>query len=318
MTELLRVLSYGGGTQSAALALMSAAGDMPRVDHVIFADTQGELPETYEYADYVEKKLAEAGIPFHRVTSGSLEEALLSPERTMRNPTPPSHVVNPDGSKGRVSQYRCSYDYKRRIITQKVKQLCGGRGAWKKANVEQWLGFSVDEVNRCKPDLECRCGHNRTRQPKDGKPRGHVPGCTDCACEAFDPWRVNVWPLIDLGFRRGDTIRWFGEHGHPTPPRSACWFCPNSRNDRWALLRSEHPDLFERACTLDDHIRDGGAFNARGNVPFAGQMFLHEARIPLREVDLRSRHELEVAGGQLPLFDEVTIGSDCEAGVCFT
>lgn len=42
----LRVLSYGGGTQSAALALMSAAGELPKLDAVVFADTHGELPET--------------------------------------------------------------------------------------------------------------------------------------------------------------------------------------------------------------------------------------------------------------------------------
>lgn len=321
MTDPIRILSYGGGTQSAALALMSAAGDLPKLDHVIFADTHGELPETYLYADYVERILGEAEIPFHRVSAGSLEEALLSPVRTTSNPTPPAHVVNPPGAaseKGRINGYRCSYDYKRRVIGQKVKQLCGGRGAWKRANVEQWLGFSVDELNRCKPEQECRCGHNRVRNPRDGEPRGHVPACTDCKCEAFDPWRVNVWPLIDLGFRREDTIRWFGENGHPTPPRSACWFCPNGRNARWAALKAEHPDLFERACKLDEHIRNGGAFNARGNQPFAGQMFLHEQRVPLREADLRSELEREIADGQVVLFDELVLGNDCESGVCFT
>lgn len=44
----LRVLSYGGGTQSAALALMAAAGDLPKLDAVVFADTQGELPEMHD------------------------------------------------------------------------------------------------------------------------------------------------------------------------------------------------------------------------------------------------------------------------------
>ena len=38
----LRILSYGGGTQSAALALMSAQGDLPKLDAVIFAE-QGDL-----------------------------------------------------------------------------------------------------------------------------------------------------------------------------------------------------------------------------------------------------------------------------------
>ena len=60
-----RVLSLGGGTQSCALALMSAAGDLPRLDHVVFADTQGELPETYAYIDYLRGVLDAAGIPLH-------------------------------------------------------------------------------------------------------------------------------------------------------------------------------------------------------------------------------------------------------------
>lgn len=317
----LRVLSYGGGTQSAALALMSAAGELPKLDAVVFADTHGELPETYAYADYVEAQLTAAGIPFVRVSAGSLENALLADTPTSHNPTPPAHVLNPDGSKGKIGAYRCSYDYKRRVVTREVKRLCGGRGAWKRATVEQWLGFSVDEVNRCKPANECRCGHNRTRPAgPTGERRGHVPACSSvsCSCEGFDPWQVNVWPLIDLHFRRDDTIRWFGANGHPTPPRSACWFCPHSRNPRWLDLRKRHPDLWERACTLDETIRDGGGFNARGNVAFAGRMFLHDSLIPLRSADLRPSWERAADAGQGDLFDGAAIGSDCEAGVCFT
>lgn len=305
----MRVLSYGGGTQSAALALLSAAGDLPKLDAVVFADTQGELPETYEHVAYVEARLGEAGIPFIRVTAGSLEQALLSTERTGPNPTPPSHVLNPDGSKGKVLGYRCSYDYKRRIITREVKRLCGGRGAWKRSSVEQWIGFSVDEVGRCKPSTECRCGHLRAR---------HTGWCEKCLCTEFDPWQTNVWPLIDLGWRREDTIRWFADNGHPTPTRSACWFCPNARNGRWRALKATHPDLWERACELDEHIRNGGAFTARGGAPFVGQMFLHDSRAPLREADLRTPGQIAESEGQGTLFDEAVLGLDCEGGVCFT
>lgn len=316
----LRVLSYGGGTQSAALALMSASGRLPRLDAVVFADTQGELPETYDYADYVKHHLDTAGIPFIRVSAGSLEAALLSPVPTSSNPTPPAHVVNPDGSRGKVLGYRCSYDYKRRIVTKAVKHLCGGRGAWKQSHVEQWLGFSVDEVGRCKEATECRCGHPRVRSARrdEEKPGGHQPSCDRCACAAFDPWQVNVWPLIEMGYRRGDTIAWFTKNGHPVPPRSACWFCPNARNARWAALKEDHPDLWERACALDEHIRHGGAFNARGGAPFAGQMFLHADRIPLREVDLRSEAQRQVDAGQGLLFDDAALAFDCRGDVCFT
>jgi len=324
MTEPdLRILSYGGGTQSAALALMSAAGDLPKLDAVIFADTQGEMPETYAYAEYVKGVLAEAQIPFHQVTAGSLEDTLLSTERTGANPTMPTHVLNPDGTKGRVGGYRCSWDFKRAIITRTTKKLTGGRGAWKHATVEQWIGMSVDELSRCKPDPECRCGHNRVRPPfktgdHAGERRGHVPACTDCACQAFSPWRVNRWPLVEMQYRRGDTIAWFARNGHPTPPRSACYFCPNQGSARWAALREEHPDLWERACQLDEHIRNGGAFTARGGAAFEGQMFLHGSLIPLRQADLRPAHERAAAEGQGLLFDEVALAHDCESGICFT
>ncbi|OUZ10217.1 hypothetical protein BHE97_07620 [Aeromicrobium sp. PE09-221] len=94
--------------------------------------------------------------------------------------------------------------------------------------------------------------------------------------------------------------------------------CPNSRNARWAALKGQHPDLWERACELDEHIRDGGAFNARSGAPFAGQMFLHSDRIPLREVDLRSDAERQIDAGQGTLFDEAALTVDCIGGACFT
>lgn len=313
---VLRVLSLGGGTQSCALALMSAAGDLPKLDHVVFADTQGELPETYEYLDYLRGVLDEAGIPLHVATAGSLEDHLRTTEPTTNNPTPPAHIINPDGSKGRINGYRCSYDFKRRVIARKVKQLCGGRGAWKKANVEQWIGFSLDETGRMKPTLECRCGHLARWHGLDDHQAG--TGCGKCRCEGFDPWQRNRWPLIELEMRRDDTIRWFRNNGHPTPPRSACWFCPNSGNERWQSLRDHHPDLFERACTLDETIRHGGGFNNRGGEPWKGQMFLHQSAVPLRLADLRTARQRTLDSGQGELFDADALALDCEAGVCFT
>lgn len=311
----LRVLSLGGGTQSCALALMSAAGDLPKLDHIVFADTQGELPETYAYIDYLRSVVEPAGIPLQIVTAGSLEAALLADKPTNHNPTPPAHVLNPDGTKGRIGGYRCSYDFKRRQIDRAVKQLCGGRGDWKRSTVEQWIGFSLDETQRMKPADQCRCGHKRSTKDE----MIHTSeGCARCACAKFDPWQINRWPLIELRMKRDDTIRWFAKNGHPTPPRSACWFCPNSGNERWQALSREHGDLFERACVLDETIRDGGGFNARGNVKFAGTMFLHGSLTPLRDADLRTARQVTADAGQGELFDVDVLASDCTAGVCFT
>lgn len=317
----MRVLSLGGGTQSCALALMSAADDLPKLDHIIFADTQGELPETYVYLDYLRPIVEAAGIPLHIVTAGSLELALLSETPTPNNPTPPAHVLNPNGTKGRIGRYRCSYDYKRRQVDRKVKQLCGGRGAWKRSNVEQWIGFSADEEKRMKQSEDCRCGHKRVGQTRSNEfVQIHTDaGCSRCSCPTFDRWQINRWPLIELGMKREATIRWFTEHGHPVPPRSACFFCPNSGDARWRALRDEHPDLWDRACVLDETNRGGGGFNARGNVPFAGQMFWHESLVPLREADLRTRQEAEQDAGVQTLFDDDEIDGRCdEMGACFT
>lgn len=321
MTDPLRVLSLGGGTQSCALALMSAAGDLPKLDHIVFADTRGELPETYAYLDYLRSVVEPAGIPFHIVSAGSLEDALLADAPTDKNPTPPAHVVKADGTDGRIGAYRCSYDYKRRIIDRKVKALCGGRGVWKRTTVEQWIGFSVDEMQRMKQAEGCRCGHPRISKPRGTREYVAVhtaDGCTRCACAGFDPWQVNRWPLIELRMHRGDTIRWFGKNGHPTPPRSACWFCPNSGNGRWAALRRDHPDLFERAAVIDETIRNGGGFNLRGRQPFVGTLYLHRQRVPLRDADLRSDAQIRADRGEVALFDADALAADCEAGVCFT
>jgi len=306
VTKSLRILLLGGGTQSCALALMSAAGELPKLDHIVFADTQGELPETYEYIDYLRPIVEAAGIPLHVVTAGSLYDDLLKTEPTSNNPTPPVHVLNPDGTKGRIGQYRCSYDYKRRIIERKVKQLCGGRGEWKRATVEQWIGFSVDEVGRMRDADGCRCGAKRSKHAVGG------------ACGKYDPWQTNRWPLVEMRMQRDDTIRWFVANGHPTPPRSACWFCPNSSNDRWSALRSEKPDLFAKAVHLDLTIRNGGGFNAGGNTPFAGQMFLHASLTPLSHADLRTAREVARDAGQGELFDVDTLAMECRSGVCFT
>ena len=69
----MRVLSFGGGVQTVALLLLQLRGDLPRADHVVFADTGCEIPETYAYIEQVVRPLCQgAGLPFEVVrASGS-------------------------------------------------------------------------------------------------------------------------------------------------------------------------------------------------------------------------------------------------------
>ena len=62
-----RVLSFGGGVQTTAMAILMAQGKIT-CDEVVFADTGAEKPETYWYMEsYSEPLFKEIGIPFTKV-----------------------------------------------------------------------------------------------------------------------------------------------------------------------------------------------------------------------------------------------------------
>lgn len=67
-----RILSFGGGVNTTALMVLIGRGDV-HADAAVFADTQGEWPETYTYiTEIAEPYLRSINLPFHRVTAGSL------------------------------------------------------------------------------------------------------------------------------------------------------------------------------------------------------------------------------------------------------
>jgi len=57
------ILSYGGGVNSVALMILLLREQRP-LDGVVFADTGGEVPETYAYLDVTRAYLAQHGVPF--------------------------------------------------------------------------------------------------------------------------------------------------------------------------------------------------------------------------------------------------------------
>ncbi len=58
------VWSYGGGTQSAAIAVLVLTGQLPKPDYVVMADTSREVTETWNYLrDVVQPELTRFGCP---------------------------------------------------------------------------------------------------------------------------------------------------------------------------------------------------------------------------------------------------------------
>jgi hypothetical protein len=120
------ILSFGAGLNSTALLVFLINNNYP-LDEVVFADTGGELPETYEHLKIVDSYLGEHGIPLKIVKSknGTLYNTC------MRRRVTPSQV------------WRWSTrDYKITPIHAHYRSL--------KAHINQYLGISFEERNRMK------------------------------------------------------------------------------------------------------------------------------------------------------------------------
>ena len=267
----LRVLSLGAGVQSTTMALMAARGLLtPMPDCAIFADTGWEPKPVYDHLDW----LLSGVLPFpvHRVSAGNLRENVIARRNTTggRYAAVPWFTVNPDGSKG-MGRRQCTSEYKLKPLMWKMRDLLmvDRRGRIAPGTVEVWLGISTDEATRMKP--------------------------------ARQAWQKNRWPLIELGMSRQKCLAWLKARGFPDPPKSACIGCPFHSDAMWREMRKNRPAEWADAVAVDAALREG-----KQPRNYRGVEFMHESRVPLPLVDLRTDGER----GQLDLFD-----NECE-GMC--
>jgi hypothetical protein len=244
---VLRVLSLGAGVQSSCLLLLSLAGELPRVDAAVFADTGWEPRAVYQHLARLEAAAAEAGVPVYRVSAGNLRRDALDPRH--RFASMPLHVRREDGRRGMVRR-QCTREYKITPIRRQVRQLWQAAG---RPPVEQWLGISLDETHRMRTS--------------------DVANIT------------NVYPLIDLRMTGGDCQQWLTAHGWTEVPKSACVGCPFRSDARWRELRDTSPTEWADAVAFDRAIRAG--HRRHGRPALRGRAFLHRSLVPLDRVDLR-------------------------------
>lgn len=244
------MLSLGAGVQSSTIALMMARGDLPSVDCAIFADTGWEPKAVYEWLAWLETQLP---FPVHRVSAGNIRADTMARTNTTdeRFASVPWFMLTPRG-KSSMGRRQCTKEYKLRPLQKKVVELLGGRP---KGGCKMIIGISSDEVWRMKP--------SRVQ------------------------YIVNSWPLIELGMKRQDCLRWMEERQYPTPPKSSCIGCPFHSDEQWRALTQEE---FQDAVEVDRAIRHQPKIRS--------QQFMHRSLRPLEEVDLSTPEER----GQLNLF----------------
>ena len=125
---LKRVLSWGGGLDSTTLLLMSAHGELPPLDAVIFADTGWEPKAVYEHLERLTAELEMHGIPVYVVSNGNIRADALADDH--RFASMPMHMK---GEKGNgMGRRQCTSEYKLTPIMRKLRDLLSDAvaGAW--------------------------------------------------------------------------------------------------------------------------------------------------------------------------------------------
>lgn len=134
------VWSNGGGTQSAAIAVLIATGRLTKPERVVMADTGREATGTWEYlADHIAPLLETVGlgceIASHELATVDLygkNGDLLIPAFTENN--------------GKLPTF-CSNEWKQRVVRRYLRSV----GYGPKNPVTLWIGISTDEIARMKP-----------------------------------------------------------------------------------------------------------------------------------------------------------------------
>jgi hypothetical protein len=160
---------------------------------------------------------------------------------------------------GAPARRHCTHDFKVEVIGRELRR----RGASTATVATVGLGISVDEAHRA------RSGAGR-------------------------PYEQRTYPLLDLGLTRQDCLNLVADAGLPTPPKSACYFCPFSSPQRWRELRRDHPDLWTDAVALEEELSERGL-----------------GRVRMTDIDLPLPFAIDGGGDQLSL-------DACESGFCFT
>ncbi len=216
----MRTFSFGGGVQSTAVLALQALGELPKpYDVYLFSNVgnDSEDPETISYFHNHHLPFAEKHgiriIELIKESRGRENETLWEQLHRMevKSIQIPSYRVG-KGPGGR----KCTRDYKIRVVRKWQRQ----NGSSKDNPVVMGLGISVDEIQRA-----------RTSSRHEDQ--------------------ILEYPLIDLGMDRDDCFEVIKRAGLPTPPRSACFFCPFHSKKAWIDQKENRPELFAKSVALE-------------------------------------------------------------------
>lgn len=233
----MKILSFGAGMQSTALALMACENAkavkplyplVPVYDEVVFCDLGFEPPWVLRQVEFTRKACEWAGIPF-RILDAPLYRDFMENFGERRTISIPWWTLGDDGHKSKMPR-NCTIDYKVNLISKHVRwELLGYkkgqrlRDEDKKAH-EMHMGFSAEEAHRCK--------------------------------ESPNPMFVNKFPLVEMGLVRADNYAYIKDVWGLDTKASACCFCPFHQNYFFQYLKENLPETYEKLVGVDELLRD--------------------------------------------------------------
>ena len=237
----MKILSFGAGMQSTALALMSCENslslkkgqpmphpDVPIYDLVIFCDLGMEPSWVMDQVRFTQDACAQVKMSF-KILDSPLHEDFMRNFGERRTVSIPWWTLRGDGHKAKMPR-NCTIDYKIEVIAKYVRwEVLGYRKGQRlrpedrKAH-EMHMGFSYEEQKRCK--------------------------------ESTNPMFVNHYPLVEMKLVRADNYAYIRDVWGLETRASACTFCPFYRNYFFRYLRENLPEEYAQLVMVDELLRD--------------------------------------------------------------
>jgi hypothetical protein len=281
----IHVLSLGAGVQSTTVYLLALEGRI-HLDAAIFADTQDEPESVYRHLSWLMSRGGHR-VPILIRTVGRLGDDIIHGRdsnggKFYAAAIPAYSTPYATGTATGKGHRQCTREYKIRVIEQAIRRDVLGlrprQRVPRDVRVHQYIGISLDEARRA-VSIRKRFG--------TGERRGFPE-----------------FPLLDLGWTRGDCERFNAERVPHPVTRSACVFCPLKNDAEWLRLKEGDAAGWARAVAVDEALRQGRPAMHRQSG--RQTLYLHASARPLVQVAFKDRR----LQGEFPGFSR-----ECE-GVC--
>lgn len=251
------IVSYGGGRNSTALLIaMVYKGWKP--DLILFADTGAEMPETYEFLDIFSNWLVDNRFPAIEVCRYEMKsvkprnklktdgidwksqqwsildlqlKTILDIQQTVKYETLEDECLLFKGLPAKAyGRSDCSVKWKLDPVRKYTRSWMKNKGISDNVEIRSIVGIHAGEISRL--------------FDKSGKVR-------ELTQEGFR----TEYPLIEWDIDQAGCEALIRSAGLSVPPKSSCFFCPNRKLSEVIEMKEKHPDLFERACYLEENAR---------------------------------------------------------------